>query len=276
MFSRVYVEITNICNKSCSFCPKTKRKLRQMSLDEFKKVADKIAPLTKYIYYHLMGEPLTHPLLCSFINYATSLGLKSAVTTNGSLLKEKGDELIKSGAYKINISLHSFESGTDKDFDNYIESCLDFADRASKSGILVVFRLWNKGADGTHNDKIENRIIEKFGPPEATSPRGMRLRDKLHLEYGDRFVWPDTSADDLGEDVFCYGLQDHIGILSDGSVVPCCLDHEGDITLGNAFYEDLVDILNGKRAEAMRAARKTKKASEELCRKCSYARRFKL
>ena len=276
MYSRAYVEITNICNKSCSFCPKTKRSPRRMTMEEFAHIARSIAPVTDYLYYHVMGEPLTHPLLPEFIGYSSSLGLKSAVTTNGSLLKERGNALIDSGVYKVNISVHSFELGNEEEYREYISSCLDFAEKASDAGVLVILRLWNRGAEETKNTDTEEMIHQRFGEAEQVSTRGIRLRKKLHLEYGDRFVWPDMSEADMGDGVFCYGLSDHFGVLCDGSVIPCCLDHEGDITLGNIFTQPLEDILSSDRAEAICRGFRRKKATEELCRKCSYARRFKL
>ncbi|MBR2474856.1 MAG: radical SAM protein [Clostridia bacterium] len=276
MYSRVYVEITNICNRSCSFCPKTKRKPRSLSMDEFTHIARSIAPVTDYLYYHVMGEPLTHQLLPDFIRFSSTLGLKSAVTTNGTLLRERGDQLIESGVYKVNISVHSFESGNAEAHRKYVLDCLDFADKASRSGVLVVLRLWNRGVDKTPNDETRKLIFDKFGEPEQVSIRGARLRKGLHLEYGDRFVWPDLNETDMGDNVFCYGLNDHFGILSDGSVVPCCLDHEGDITLGNIFTDGITEILGCGRAESIRNGFKNKKATEQLCRKCGYARRFKV
>ncbi len=276
MYSRVYVEITNICNKSCSFCPKNKRSAHAMTEAEFTEIIASIAPVTDYLYYHVMGEPLTHPLLPRFIKIAGEHGLKSAVTTNGSLLAQRGNELISSGVYKVNISLHSFEQGTEQEHEKYVRECLDFAERASAGGILTVLRLWNGGVADTKNDLTERMIKEKFGSPEQVSTRGARLRKKLHLEYADRFVWPDTGATEGGENVFCYGLSDHFGILCDGTVIPCCLDHDGDIPLGNIFKEPLADILNGERALKIKDGFKCKKAVEELCRKCGYARRFKV
>ncbi len=273
-YSRVYVEITDICNKNCSFCPKTKRKKRRMTRDEFSVVADKLKGYTEYIYYHVMGEPLTHPLLCDFIRLASERGFKSAVTTNGSLLPQRGDELIESGVYKVNISVHSFEEGDREDYLRYINGCIDFAHKASKSGVLTVLRLWNKGFDGGRNDDILSLMQNRLEGEWKEGQRGYRIRHKLHLEYGERFTWPDMSEKDGGCDVFCYGLKDHFGILCDGSLIPCCLDHEGDITLGNVFSESIEEILSSPRAKAMKEGFERRCATEELCRKCGYARRF--
>lgn len=275
MYSRVYVEITNSCNMSCSFCHGTKRPPRKMSREEFTSVCERLRGVTEYIYYHLMGEPLTHSELCEFIRIATERGYKSAITTNGTLLPRRGDELIASGVYKVSISLHSFEEGSPEAFDAYLDSCFDFARRASESGVLTVFRLWNRGHDGGKNDYIIERMKSALAGEWRWSERGARIRDKLHLEWGDRFAWPDKDAEDMGDDVFCYGLKDHFGILSDGSVVPCCLDADGEITLGNIFDTSIGDILESKRARAIAEGFKTRHAPEALCQKCGYARRFK-
>lgn len=274
MYSRVYVEITNLCNRNCSFCPGTVRPGRQMSLEEFRAVAGKLRGVTKYLYYHLMGEPLTHPKLPDMIRYAGELGFKSVVTTNGTLLPSRGDALIGAGVYKVNISVHSFEEGSVESYEDYIRGCLDFARRAGEAGVLTVLRLWNQGHDGGRNDRTVELMRAAFPEEWKVEPRGTRLKDRVYLEYGDRFAWPDLAAEDQGDSVFCYGLRDHFGILCDGRVVPCCLDREGAVTLGNIFTQEPMEILSGPRAKAMAEGFSCRKATEELCRKCGYARRF--
>lgn len=277
MYSRVYVEITNICNRACTFCPGTKREKRRITVDEFSVVLDKLQGVTEYIYLHVMGEPLTHPDLCTLIDLAGSRGFKCAITTNGTLLNKRGEELLGSKIYKVNISVHSFESGTREEYLGYINSCLDFADEASRRGILTVLRLWNRGYDEGRNIDTLAMLREKFADGEwREGANGARIRHRLHLEYGDRFEWPDTEKDELGDKVFCHGLGDHFGILVDGRVVPCCLDREAAIELGNVYETDISDILASERAEKMRVGFKEKRATEELCRKCGYARRFKV
>lgn len=283
MYSRVYLEITNICNRSCSFCPGTARPPRRMSLSEFDQATDALRGVTEYLYYHVMGEPLTHPLLPDFIRMAKEKGFKSAITTNGTLLSARGEDLIAAGVYKVNVSVHSFEDGGDEGaHGRYLDSILDFADLASRSGVLTVLRLWNLDGHGQalggNNlrtlDYLRARFPDGENTPWKFSPRGARLRDKLHLEYGDRFEWPDMAAEDRGEQVFCYGLKDHFAVLCDGRVVPCCLDREGAITLGNLFDTPVSDILGSPRATRMRDGFQCRRATEELCRKCGYARRF--
>lgn len=274
MYSRVYVEITNLCNARCSFCPGTVRPARMLTVEEFRVIAEKLRGTTKYLYYHLMGEPLTHPGLPEMIGIGTELGFRSAITTNGILLPQRGQALIDRKVYKVNISVHSFEEGTEDDYVNYIGGCLDFARQAGEAGILCVLRLWNNGCDGGRNERTIAMIRSRFPEPWEESPRGIRVGKRVYLEHADRFSWPDREAEDQGNRVFCYGLRDHFGILSDGRVVPCCLDREGVITLGNVFEQEISQILSGPRARAMVEGFSCRKATEELCRKCGYARRF--
>ena len=279
MYSRAYIEITNTCNMHCSFCHGTSRAPKQMSLGEFARITANLRGITEYLYLHVLGEPLSHSMLPIFIEHANRCGFKVAITTNGTLLGVMGEKLLLSRPYKINISLHSFEGESESARRAYVASCLDFADKASEAGILVVLRLWNIGAhDGTDtkNDVVFEMLHEKFGEFENLSVRGARIKDKLHVEIGKRFDWPDINATDLGERVFCHGLGDHFAILADGTVVPCCLDADAAIPLGNIFEKDIRDILACERATNIKNGFSQKRAVEDLCRRCGYARRFKV
>ena len=282
MYSRVYVEITNTCNMHCSFCHGTSRQSKSMTLGEFARITGNLKGITEYLYLHVLGEPLTHPMLPTFIEYATKSGVKVAITTNGTLLDKLGDALILCKTYKVNISLHSFEKfSAPENHKAYINSCLEFAEKASQNGVLCVLRLWNREENQSEDQKNLNDITlqlikERFGNEWAFGTRGARIRDKLHLEYGDRFEWPDSNKEVLGDRVFCHGLSDHFGILSDGTVIPCCLDADGAIALGNIFESDIRSILSSERALAIKQGFSEKKATEDLCKRCPYARRFKL
>ncbi len=274
-YSRAYVEITTVCNRNCSFCPGTKRSHRFISLDEFALLCEKLRGITEYLYLHVMGEPLTHPELPRIVRTARDMGFKCAITTNGTLLSTRGEELLDSGLYKINISVHSFEDGSDERYYSYLADIADFASRSADAGILTVLRLWNEGYDEGRNIRTEDFFRERLPGEWKRGSRGARIRHKLHLEYGERFEWPDKEAKENGGKVFCYGLFDHFGILCDGTVIPCCLDREGVISLGNAYTDDLCSILNSPRANAMREGFQKRCATEELCKKCGYATRFK-
>lgn len=274
MYSRVYVEITNICNMACSFCHGHSRAPRRMTNEEFSHILSELSPYTSYLYYHLMGEPLTHPELPHFLRMAHEKGFRSVITTNGTLLATRKEELLSAPLYKVNLSVHSFEEGSDEDFSRYLSEISDFADAASELGVIVVYRLWNRGYDGGRNDQILSFLKQRFVGEWAENTRGLRIRDKLHVEWGERFAWPDREAPEGSDEVFCYALRDHFGILSDGSVVPCCLDSDGVLSPGNIFEMPLSEILETPRAKQLVDGFARRHAAEELCRRCGYARRF--
>lgn len=274
MYNKVYVEITNICNMNCSFCHGHRRPPRQMSKEEFSFILDKLTGYTQYIYYHLMGEPLIHPQLPAFIKLAGERGYKSIITTNGTLLHKRQEELLAAGVHKVNLSLHSFENGDDETFTNYICQLACFADEAARAGTIVVFRLWNQGFDNGKNEFALQVLKEKLPGDWVDNTRGIRIRDKIYIEMDQRFEWPDTNAEIKGTKFACYGLKSQLGILADGSVVPCCLDSDGVITLGNIFAQDLNAILQSDRAQDMLAGFRCGKATEDLCQRCGYAQRF--
>lgn len=274
-FSKVYLEISNLCNLRCSFCPGTRREARALSEAEFAFLLPKLRPWTDFLYFHLMGEPLCHPKLERFLQLAGDAGFRVILTTNGTLLQKQQEILLRSPAlHKINISLHAFEANDLAiPFERYLQQCFAFG-QAVQGKKLVVYRLWNQGGLDEKNQAILKAMETFFPDPWVKERKGTRIGDRIYLEYGDKFDWPDRNAADGGEQVFCYGLRDQIGVLCDGTVVPCCLDHEGDLALGNLFSQSLEEILESPRAKSIYEGFGRKKAAEELCRRCGYARRF--
>ena len=274
---KVYLEITNRCNLNCSFCPGTSRPGHALNEDEFTFLINRIAPWAEYVYYHLMGEPTAHPLLTRFISIAHGLSLKSVITTNGTLLPFMGDALIAAKPHKVSISVHSFEANEGgADFISYISGCVDFAKNAADVGIYAVLRLWNldgraDGALNSQNGLILKHLHHAFSGEWAETRSGWRMSDHVFLEWGDKFDWPDINGDVMSDEGFCYGLRDQIGVLCDGSVVPCCLDRNGDITLGNLYESTLDEILASDRARAIYDGFTSHKCVENLCKRCMRA-----
>lgn len=274
-FAKVYVEISNICNLKCSFCPGTVRAPRRMSIDEFELILNKIKPYTDYIYFHLLGEPLCHPELEKFLGLAEDMNFKVIITTNGTLLNRNADILLKSKShYKTVISLHSFEANDNKNsFENYLKDCFEYA-KSAENKKIVVLRLWNNGGKDSLNDKILNVLKNYFPKPWVEERNGTRIGNKVFLQYGNKFDWPTLESNNINENVFCYGLRDQIGILADGTVVPCCLDSNGDILLGNIFEDTLENILDSEKSQNIYNGFSNRKACEELCKRCSFVRKF--
>ena len=274
-FAKIYVEISNLCNLSCTFCPGTRRPKGRMTPEAFAVLAPKLRPYADYLYFHLMGEPLYHPQLGEFLDIAGKCGFRVILTTNGTLLAKQQELLLSSPAlHKVNISLHAFEANDlAVPFEKYLADCIAFG-QAARGEKLVVYRLWNQGGADKKNAEILESLHNAFPGEWNAEKRGTRIADRTYLEYGDKFDWPDLAAPEGESRIFCYGLRDQLGVLYDGTVVPCCLDHEGDLSLGNLFRQDMEDILHSPRAKAIYDGFSRKEAAESLCRRCGYARRF--
>ena len=273
-FQKIYVEISNLCNLSCAFCPGTKRTPGRMTAEKFAQLLPKLRPYTEYLYFHLMGEPLCHPELAEFL--ALAKDFKVILTTNGTLLARQQELLLSApNLHKVNISLHAFEANDlSVPFESYLADCFRFGQTAQGRKILV-YRLWNQGGQEEKNGEILAQMEHFFPKPWAEKRQGVQIGEKVFLEYGEKFDWPDLQAEEDTEGLFCYGLRDQLGVLWDGTVVPCCLDHEGDIALGNLFSQEMEEILQTPRAKAIYDGFTARQAVEPLCRRCGYARRFR-
>ena len=279
MIDKAYLEITNICNLRCSFCHGTKRAARLLSDEEFEALTDRLSGKVKFLYFHLLGEPLLHPRFPHFVKRAWEKGFYPILTTNGSLLQKSGQAVLESLPYKISISLHAPAANAAFADPDYFDTCIDFAKKAAAMGCITVLRLWNIGGEGEgENNAILQKLHEAFPGEWPPSHReSVRLsRDKVFLEWGEHFEWPDENAPDVpaDTDIFCHALRDQVGVLCDGTVVPCCLDAEGTLALGNLFDTPLDEILRSPRARAIYDGFTNRRAVEDLCRRCDYARRF--
>lgn len=287
-FKKVYIEITNVCNLSCNFCPKTKRKYKFMEKEEFNHIIKEVKPFTDHIYFHLMGEPLLNENIEYFLMESERNDLKVNLTTNGTLLNKNVDKLVNAKALRqINISLHSFEANEKTvELKEYINNVTNFIKKAREnSDIICAIRLWNidskelKGANGLNSDILkmleENLELDFSLGEKLQESNKVKLKDKVYMNMAEKFEWPDIEIASIGEEVFCHGLRNQMGVLVDGTVVPCCLDSEGNINLGNVFKDSLKDILDGERATNIYEGFSRRRAVEELCKKCGYATRFK-
>jgi radical SAM protein with 4Fe4S-binding SPASM domain len=264
-----------------------------MKPEQFSYILEEIAPFTDYIYLHLLGEPLLHPELKTILDLSYDKNLKVNITTNGTLIDKTEDVLLTSKAVRqINYSLHSFEGNNPNDsLENYVGKILDFILLSKeKTSIISALRLWNlpgssnsidaiEEANNKENLKIYNLIAERFNisenlKEELLKESGIKLMDKVYLNLSHKFNWPDKTIPALSENGFCYGLRDHLGILVDGTVVPCCLDNEGTINLGNIFETPMSEILQSKKATDIYEGFSKREVVEELCKRCGYRHRF--
>lgn len=267
MFKRIYIEITNTCNLHCAFCKGSDRPKKFMSVDDFETVLKKVEGYTEYIYLHLLGEPLLHPELSEILELAYKYGMKVNLTTNARLLEKKLDIINSSKAIRqINISLHSFEKAED------ISNLLDVIDKISL-GCYISLRLWNLGVEN-NNDKVIEVINNHYKTNILNDGKNTKIKDNLYLDFESEFKWPDINDQKCGEVGTCYGLRTHIGILVDGTVVPCCLDTDGIMSLGNIFESNLKTILDTSKCKAIKQGFLDRKLVEPLCQRCHYISRF--
>ncbi len=247
-----------------------------MNAAEFEKVIRKIEGKADNIFLHVMGEPLLHPELEEILEIADGMRGATAlkITTNGTLLFEKLPILLGSKRLKtLCISLHSFEANNGGDFEEYIEKSLECASEIGRSGKFAVLRLWNEGGLDSLNEQIFELVKKRFPQEDwEKTRRGVRIADRVFVEFGEKFDWPDAdkipeSMDELETD--CHALLTQYAVLCDGTVVPCCLDRNGDIPLGNIFEQTPEEILSSPRAKKMRDGIAAHRAEEKLCATCS-------
>lgn len=275
MFKKVYVEITNHCNKNCSFCSTNSLEPCEMSLDNFEHVLKEIKPFTKYIYLHVKGEPLIHKHFKEIIDLCFKYSIYVNITTNGSFLSKYKDTLKNNIVKQINISLQSYNSKID-DIDDIIKSSL-FILKGSKANI--VFRFWAlKNNEFSSENKMIITKIEEYTNTHLyeliLKEKNIKVIERLYINKSPLFLWPNLN-NPYTKEGFCYGLKTHIAVLSNGVVTPCCLDSDGVINLGNIYSEKLIDILNKERTKKIKSSFIQNKCSEELCKRCEYRLRFK-
>ncbi|MBO9666509.1 MAG: radical SAM protein [Bdellovibrio sp.] len=280
------IEISNICNLQCSFCPPVEREKKMMSLEVFESVIAQVAPLTDQVTLHLMGDPLVHPKLAEFLDICTNHKVPVFLVTNGVLMNQaKEDLLLRPILRQVNFSLHSFHDNYgDKDPTIYLSKIFKYTRRAmeERPDLYINYRLWNLDAPlgtGQHNRSMLDRVCSEFNftfnqEIDVRRNKSVRIQNRLHLHFDTEFTWPSVDLPILGTRGTCYGLSSHFGVLADGTVVPCCLDKEGKIPLGNVKDESIVSILGSDRSVKILKGFKDGKLIENLCQRCQYITRF--
>ncbi len=286
-FKKVYIEITSVCNLACSFCPPTERAKGLIKVEQFNKILDEIRPHTKYIYLHVKGEPLLHPRIDQLLDAAHEKGFKVNITTNGTLIKKNREKILgKPALRQINFSLHSFDGHEgSENREKYLGDILDFVRDSKDYNTIISYRLWNLQKDHMTDiaarrnretlEILENEYNLDYRIEEKVQPgKGVKIANNIYLNQDHEFKWPSLlEPEDEGKG-FCHALRSQAAILVDGTVVPCCLDGEGVINLGNVNEKSFTDIVQGERANNIVDGFSRREAVEELCRKCGYRQKF--
>ena len=272
-FKKVYVEITNRCNFNCSFCCASDREKRFVSPEDFSAILFSIKPYTDYIYLHVLGEPLLHPQLELLLREAHGQGFHVNLTTNGSLIPHRRELLLNSSIRQFNVSLHDAEENVpESQWLRYLEDVFTFAKDKSCDSYFSL-RLWNRVDGGLtrFNQLCLSTMADFWGVDlsDAFSSRNKKLVDHVFLQNAARFSWPGEKHLQLRERT-CYAMRDHVAILVDGTVVPCCLDANGAMTLGNLFRQPFSEIITSERAVKILEGFRRRIAVEPLCSDCGF------
>ena len=213
-------------------------------------------------------------------------------------MSEKNAQLLleSENIRQINLSLMAFLAQKKLNLNEYFAPILRFLrlHLAQNSQSFVNLRLWNLGANFTppfENNAIYSLLEREFNTKIQKNAPKNRLENRIILHQSELFCWAGAKADDLGvQKEFvdlqgeknapkvpcvkgsCHALRKQIGILSDGTVVPCCMDTSGVMGLGNLFTQELSEILASKRAVAMKKGFERGEFTEKLCQQCEFGR----
>jgi MoaA/NifB/PqqE/SkfB family radical SAM enzyme len=248
-----------------------------MELALFEKILRELKGKTQKIALHIMGDPLLNKNLGAYLDIAAGFSHKISLTTSGFYLRlHEHKTLLHEATRQINISLNSFNENVKKmSLKEYLEPIFKLIDYKIErdSGEFINLRLWNldeEKSENIFNEQIFAALHDKYGV--KIDRENVQIAPKVRIHFDKLFQWPSLNAP-VVEDTKCYGLNTQIGILSDGRVVPCCLDYEAKILLGDANNESLDTIV--RRSCTIARGLKSGVLTEELCKRCSYRLRFK-
>ena len=282
-FGKIYIEITNVCNLKCSFCTPTKRKPEFMGIEDFKNILKKIKPYTDRIYLHIKGEPLLHPNIKEILESCEQEKIDVTITTNSTLLKKNLETILNVSCIKqMNLSLHSIEQNKEVyNKEEYLKEVISCVREIRKyTEILISYRLWNleEYKNNEHNKIILNALANEYKIPDlyeiAKKNKWVKLDNSVYLNQDKEFIWPSLDGKTILTKGKCFGLRNQIGILVNGDVVPCCLEQNGDIVLGNIKNQTIEEILNTEKAKKIKQGFEAHKLVEPLCRTCGFITRF--
>lgn len=278
---KIYIEITNSCNLNCKFCQNTNRKKEFMTIEDFEKIIVKIKDYTKIVCLHVKGEPLLHPKLEHILQILNKYNLKANITTNAVCLN-KNIEIIKNSnaVRQLNLSLHSSLENENIDIEKYMKNIFDSVDSLEESNIIISYRLWNLESleKNEGNLNVIKLLSDKYCINQLnellSKNEWLELKDKIFINQDTKFIWPNLNSEIINEEGRCLALKDQIAILVNGDVIPCCIDSEGEIVLGNIYDQDLKVILNSNRAKNILESFQKRKICEELCKRCGFLYRL--
>lgn len=281
-FTKIYIELTNICGLQCDFCPTKTLQNKTISLTNFEYILKQVQNYTNTITFHVFGDPLVLQNISQYLDLSLKYNLKVELVTTGYYLNNFNSNTFLHDAIKqINFSLNSFNKNDMKiDLNQYLQPMIKLSkDKIlQKKDFFINFRLWNlddKYSEEHFNQKVFDILGKEFNIDltNVDTNQSIRLNNKILINFDKYFRWPSLNSNHNSQGT-CYGLKSHFAILASGKVVPCCLDSFGCIDLGNIFQNNLDTILNNQRTTNIIDGFKNNIAIEKLCQKCEFKDRF--
>lgn len=258
----ITLETTALCNLRCRICPtgrgEVERKTKTMSMAMIYKIIRE-NPQTVRINLNNWGESLLHPEFENIIGHINDKlrDCKICFATNATLLNEAtADMILKHNIYEIQFSIDgvgpAYSKIRETGYEHIKKNILSFIEakrRAGNKTRLVVKAVVNRETEANLdalNGEWEGVVDEVRLQPEIT----------YDSSYIRRTPCPEL-------------FNNHLVVLSDGKVTPCCADYNGALTMGDANKSDTLEtIWNSGRACALRKAHETGRYPK-FCSKCS-------
>lgn len=260
------VEPTVRCNLSCVFC-KTKlpfvQQRGEMSFDMFQRVIDQVAHCCTRLNLWGTGEPMLHPRIMDMARYASQRGFKRVkISTNGHYLNEEQVEgLLTAGFTCVRVSLEDVPAEQYPDIrrGGEYQRVLAGLERlcAARRRLNANVRLVVVSVAAEESPRHQGTFSEHLA----------RIGVDEHMYQYDVWRVGGANARVLPRER-CAQLRNVLNVLADGTVVPCCHLHEGEIILGNVHEQDLLAIWLGPEMTRLRAAFQENRMSQ--CHTCNY------
>jgi radical SAM protein with 4Fe4S-binding SPASM domain len=236
----LYIEPSNRCNLSCSFCPQSLDDYEERSggrmdidMDLYRKVIAEVStfdPRPKSIKLYFLGEPLLHPEIQEIMTLAVSVCDRVEVTTNGLVLTEKkAQAILDSGIHYLRVSVYLYEGIRTDIVRRNVERLRDMRNNQRKSRPFISAKVFGQ----KERDMIE--------------PYYSSITDEITCETMHSFAsdFVNISQQPKGKASACPYPFYTLVVKSNGDVVPCCVAWEGSLVVGNAKTESLLDIWHG-------------------------------
>ncbi|MCX2716709.1 radical SAM/SPASM domain-containing protein [Helicobacter sp. MIT 21-1697] len=290
LFEKVYIELSDYCALSCGFCPSHTLSKRRgiMDLALFESICAQIEGKTRRVCLHLLGDPLSVQHFEMYVKILKNYHLKVDLVTTGLFLRKKHFELLTQEPFvQVSFSLSAFLANPHQLKKAHLRRILDFCafNIHLQSPIFVNLRFHSN--DISHQEKYFVQMLSEIGAYFDLSDitlgqERVKLGKKVFLNPTHSFDWEiqkdtfaplatlDNTSSQYSAKPLCYGAQKQIGILSNGELVPCCIDYNAQASFGNLKEQSLVDILDSQAFVEFALSLQKGHIPCELCRKCGY------